>query len=163
MIGRILVCLSAAALVAGSSSGRADPQPVAADARAPAAQRKCPDPVVSAVKKGYPGATLESCRKQTEDGRAQYTVTIATPAGKRIDLDIGPDGSLLQTEERIDAAALPAAVMEALKGRAPGAKIERADKITMADGKVLYEVAYRSGSKLVEDTFTEAGAFVESE
>jgi len=131
--------------------------------KAPHKLAECPPPVQAAIDKAYPGAKLEGCKEEKEDGKPQFEAKLETKAGAKLGLEVSPTGGLLRTEEKIKLEALPAVVAKALGVKYPGAKATKAEKITPATGKVNYEIAFEAGKDRKEATFAADGAFVEEE
>lgn len=127
-----------------------------------AAKGSCPAAVKTSVYKAHPDAKIRSCKRETQNGKTQYEVKLRA-AAKRLELDVSPDGAILLTEEKIEAAAVPAVVASAFSARYPQATATMAEKQTAANGKVTYELAFKSGGKTKEATFDSAGAFVSEE
>ncbi|MDE2142865.1 MAG: hypothetical protein KGJ84_10675 [Elusimicrobia bacterium] len=126
------------------------------------AKTSCPAGVTGAVIKAHPGARIVSCKAEKEKGKSQYEIKIKS--GKTLmELDVAPDGAILQTEQKVAMASVPVQVMSAFSARYPKAKATRAEKQTLADGKVTYELAFRRGRKRQEATFDEVGKFIEEE
>jgi hypothetical protein len=118
----------------------------------------CPKAVTDGVAKAFPKSKIDRCHPEHEDGKDIFEAKITRADGSKAELDLAPDGSILQIEERIDVAKLPDAVKKAFAARYPKLEAERAEKQT--SGKtVTYEVA---GGK-IEATFTADGRFVEEE
>src|SRR5262252_6191066 len=122
-----------------------------------AAAPACPDPVAAAAAKAVPDATLAKCTAQ----RAGYVVKMQRKDRSIVELDITAKGEIEQIEEVVPVAALPEAVTKAFAARYPTATITKAEKMTAADKRVSYELAFKSERGRREATFTEAGAFVE--
>jgi hypothetical protein len=129
----------------------------------PASASPCPANVTDAVLHAHAGAVVNECKQETEDGELQYEVKITLKDGKHMGLDVDPAGKILQTEEYVEIAAVPAAVMTAFATKFPGAKATRAEKQTASDGKVTYEIRYGAAAAKKEATFTADGALVEEE
>jgi uncharacterized membrane protein YkoI len=145
---------------------------VAAAAAPALAQEKgaeCPAAVRAGVEKEVPGATIRSCKAETEGGKTIYEVVAATGDGRKLELDVTPEGRVIQVEEKIALNALPPDVLKAMAARYPNAKITGAEKQTRIDEKdakarkTLYEVAFDDGKGKKEATFAEDGAFVGEE
>jgi hypothetical protein len=100
---------------------------------------KLPKAVTEAVKKKFPKAELVGAAKETEDGKTEYEVTIKDD-GKKIDVALTPEGTILGLEKEIAAKDLPKAVTESLDGKYPKATIKVAEEIIkMKDGKENFE------------------------
>lgn len=123
----------------------------------------CPVAVSTAARKAHPGATVQACKQEHENGTTQYEVKLDGKGGERIELDVSPEGNILLTEEVVSLATVPPAVVSALQSKYAGAAPKRAEKQTAADGKVTYELAFSAGGKKKEATFTADGTFVEEE
>ncbi len=129
----------------------------------PAVAGDCPAGVTAAAMKAHPDAKIDGCKKETEEGKVQYSVKLTGNAGEKLELDVSPEGQILLTEEPVAVNTLPPAVLQGLKAKHPDAKPERAVRQTGADGKVTYEIAFHVGKEKKEDTFDANGAFVEEE
>jgi hypothetical protein len=128
-----------------------------------AAHADCPAPVISAVKKRFPEATIEKCKAEREDGHDQFEAKIVNK-GARLEVEVAPDGAILQVEEKVALASVPAAVTRALAARYPKSQARRAEKQTRADGAVWYEIGLvTAAGDRREATFKADGTFVEEE
>ncbi len=123
----------------------------------------CPAPVTAAISKAYPAATVESCKKEVEKGTTVYEVKVTTKQGSKIEIDVAPDGKILQTEEKISLQAVPKAVMDAFTAKYKDAKATGAERQTKADGSIQYELKFGAGKQRKEVTFSESGKFLEEE
>ncbi len=127
------------------------------------AKGKCPAAVTEAIQKSQPDATVESCKKEKEHGKTQYEVKLTTKDSKKLEFDVSPEGSILQTEEKVDVSAVPAAVTSAFAAKYPSTKATKAEKQTKADGAVTYELGFKANGKKRHATFAEDGKFLEKE
>jgi hypothetical protein len=130
-----------------------------ADDRKPA----CPDAVTAAVAKAYPDGAISACKHEVEDGHEQFEVRLARKAGGTLELDVAPDGKILQTEEAIDLTAVPDAVLTAFAKRYPKAKPTGAERQVQADGTTYFELSFSEKGKKRAATFSLHGKFVEEE
>jgi uncharacterized membrane protein YkoI len=137
--------------------------PAAAQDREKKGASDCPPAVKAGVEKAHPGAKIESCKEEKEDGKVQFEVKIETKDGKKLELDVSPAGEVLETEEAIKLDAVPAKVMDAFKKKYPHATARGAEKQTKADGKVFYEIAFEDGKAKREASFAADGTFEEEE
>ena len=132
-----------------------------ADDKKPAA---CPDAVTAAVAKAYPDGTVSSCKHEHEDGREQFEVKLTRKGGAKLELDVSPDGKILQTEETIALKDVPDAVTKAFAEKYPKAKATRAEREVHEDGATYYELGFTADNgKKREATFAADGKFVEEE
>jgi Putative beta-lactamase-inhibitor-like, PepSY-like len=118
----------------------------------------CPTAVTDAIAKAFPKSKVESCKAEKEHGHDQFEVRVTKADAKKAEVDVAPDGKILQIEEKVAPAELPDAVKKAFAAKYPKAKAERAEKQT-AGADISYEIAF--GSK--EVTFKADGTFVEEE
>ena len=129
----------------------------------PLAAADCPQAVTAAVQKAHPGATVQSCKKEQENGKAQFEVKVAAQTGKGMEIEVSPDGTIILTEQPIEISEVPSAVVDAFAAKYGSAKLTKAEMQTAADGKVAYELAFTAGGKKKEATFGSDGTFVEEE
>src|ERR1700682_1436452 len=113
----------------------------------------CPAPVTAAITKAYPASTVTSCKKEVEKGTTQYEVKVTTKQGPKIEIDVAPDGKILQTEEKVNLEAVPKAVMAAFTAKYKDAKATGAEKQTKANGSIQYELKFGAGKQKKEVTF----------
>ncbi len=95
------------------------------------------------------GATIRGYSSEVEGGKLEYEVQL-TVNGHSRDVSIAPDGSVLEVEEEVAQAALPAAVREGLTKLAGAGTITRVESITKQGALVAYEAHVRTGSKRSE-------------
>ena len=122
----------------------------------------CPDAVTGAVAKAYPRATIAACKAEREHGKELFEVKVTTASGDKLELDVAPDGAILQIEEAIALDAVPGAVKKAFAAKYPKAKPTTADRLT-AGTTVRYEIAFALDKAHKSATFAADGAFVEQE
>lgn len=123
----------------------------------------CPVAVTSAVEKAHSSAKMLGCTHEREDGASVYEAKIRTSDGKELELRVGSDGAILETEEKIPAAELPAAVLQALHTKHADATVKKAERLTAANGEISFEIAFMSGGRKQDLTVTEAGALVDDD
>lgn len=126
-------------------------------ADAPAA---CPAAVTAGVMKAFPRATVGACKAAHEHGKDLFEVKITKAGGGKVEVDVAPDGTILQIEESITVDALPGAVKKAFAAKYPKARPSAAEKQT-ADKDVKYEIAFEVDGKKKEATFGADGSFLE--
>jgi hypothetical protein len=142
------VALAAPAALAQGARPAAKPAP-AAKASDPAA--KLPAPILTSFRTSYPNATIKGVAKETEGGKTAWEVE-SIDNGLARDLVYNPDGTVVEIEEQIDAASLPAVVSAALKAKYPAATVTKAEKMTKGT-TLTYEMALKGAAvKSVEIT-----------
>ncbi len=102
------------------------------------------------------------CRREVADGRTQWEVRVGEH-GRKLELDVAPNGTILQTEEKVALDVVPSSVKAAFAKKYSGSPVISAEKQTRADGNVSFELAFKIGGKQREATFTAKGEFVEEE
>jgi hypothetical protein len=130
---------------------------------ASSAASDCPPAVAAAVQKAHAGVAIASCKQEKENGTAEFEVKLVETAGKRIELDVAPDGTILMTEQSVAVGDVPAAVMKAFAAKYGATAPARAEMQTSAEGTITYELAFPAGTKNKEATFALDGSFVEEE
>jgi uncharacterized membrane protein YkoI len=101
-----------------------------------------PPAVQAAVKEQTKSATLIGLSKETEKGKTMYEVETKVN-GKGRDLLLDKTGAVVEVEEEIDMADLPAAAKTAIEKRAAGGSISKVEKLT-AGATVSYEAAIKT-------------------
>jgi len=128
-----------------------------------ASSNTCPEAVRAAITKAHPASTIDSCKKEVEKGVTLYEVKVTRKQASKIELDVAPDGKILQTEENVSLASVPKAVMDGFTAKYKGAKATAAEKQIKADGSIQYELKFGAGKQRKEVTFSESGKFLEEE
>jgi hypothetical protein len=95
------------------------------------------------------GATVKGYSSEVEDGKLTYEVQL-TVNGKGRDVAIDANGVLLEVEDEMDMAALPAAVQDGLKKKAGAGKILKVESLTKKGKIVAYEAVVQTGTKKKE-------------
>ncbi len=119
-----------------------------------------PAAVAAAFKKSYPNATIRGTAKETESGKTVYEVE-SVENGKARDFIFSADGQVLEAEEEISAADLPAPVTAGLKKLYPTATIAVAEKVTKGTA-VQYDLQLKGATKK-EASFLPDGRAVPTE
>jgi hypothetical protein len=123
----------------------------------------CPEAVTAAINKAHPASKVESCKKEVEKGTTLYEVKVTTKEASKLEVDVAPDGKILQTEEKVDLKTVPKAVMDGFTAKYKGVKATGAEKQIKADGSIQYELSFGAGKQRKEVTFSEDGKFLEEE
>jgi hypothetical protein len=112
--------------------------------------------------KAFPKATISACKAEHEHGKDIVEVKLTKAGGDKIEVDVAPDGTILQVEENIAIEALPGPVKKAFAAKYPKAKATGAEKQTQGKD-VRYEIAFQTDKGRKEATFSVDGTFVEEE
>ncbi len=122
-----------------------------------AAGAKLPAAVEAAFKQAYPRAIIKHVSKETDGGQTVYEVE-SIDGGLARDLNYRPDGTVVDIEEAIAPADVPAPVAAAIKARYPKATIRARERLTKGSA-VTYEFQL-SGTNVKEIQLTPDGRFV---
>ena len=104
-----------------------------------------PPAVTAALAKRFPDARVSHWSKETEHGQTTYEASVTEGLTKR-DAVFAEDGSLLDIEQAIAIAHLPAQVSNAVAASYPHAGIRKAEKI-LHGSEVRYEVDLTHASR----------------
>jgi hypothetical protein len=140
------------------ATAAAEQQPVERAAAKPAAPKGAarvtlPPAVDAAFKKAYPDATIRDVSKEGKE----YEIE-SLDSGVARDLNYRADGTLVHYEEQVAEAAVPPAVIAAVKTKYPKATIARCEKF-FKDGTMNYEIELK-GAKADEVLVSAEGKFV---
>ena len=114
-----------------------------------------PRAVIAAFQSAYPQATMRGFSREKENGKVYYEVESVDGQTTR-DVLYNPDGTVAEIEEGIALGDLPAAAVEALRAKHPGAIVTKAEKITRGD-ITEYEAHAKIGKKRVSMEFDASG------
>ncbi len=131
----------------------------AADREEKPAAAPCPVKVTAAITKAFPGAKALRCKVEDR----QLEVTLTTKEGSAVEVDVTPEGAILQIEEVVALSAVPPAVLASFGKKFGGATVTRAEKQTNTAKGVFYELAFAIEGRKKEATFAADGAFVDEE
>jgi hypothetical protein len=144
-IGHGLSFIGALALVVAADQ-LLDPEQWAGD------RDSLPAPAADAVRHLFPAASIIDVGQEREDGVLYYEVVLRE-GNQEIEMEVAPDGTVGEVESRVELAAVPKIVRDAIARQAGGATvrgIERHEVRGVPDGgvfvavdppRVLYEVA----------------------
>ena len=128
--------------------------------QSPSSSDACPVAIHDAVTSAYPHAQQLGCKPEREDGHDQYEVKLVQADGSSAEVELAPDGTITQLEERIAITVLPAEVTRAFAAKYPGTTPTRAERITQPGKPMQFELAVGLHEEV---TFTAAGELVEVE
>lgn len=138
------------------------PPPTANAAEGSERSAACPGAVRRSIVKDFGSATIAGCKPTTADGHEQFEVMLNQGA-QRVEVDVAPDGTILQIETVVPVTAVPAKVMAAFSAKYPGANATRAEKQVRTSKGTFYELEFDAQPKGKEVTFAEDGTFIEEE
>jgi uncharacterized membrane protein YkoI len=108
-----------------------------------------PAPVEKTVGEVSQGATIKEFSKEMENGKTTYEVEMAVNGDAR-DVEIDPNGTVVEIEEEVAMNALSAEVKEGLTAKAASAKIRKVESITKQGKIVAYEAKVEKDGKKSE-------------
>jgi uncharacterized membrane protein YkoI len=94
---------------------------------------KVPQKIMTAVMTRFPGAKLRSVEKEVEDGKVVFDVEL-THQGRKYEMDIKEDGTIVEIEKEVAAKDLPKAVTTTLKSTYPKATIKEIMEVNKVNG-----------------------------
>lgn len=130
-----------------------------------------PRQVMDAVNARLPGAQVTGIEKETEGGNVVYDLELRHQ-GRKYEMDIKEDGTVMEVEKEVASADVPAAVARAVQVKYPGATVKEVMEVnkvsgnretpdhyevvvTDASGKTREVEASLSGSSLKEEAADE--------
>jgi hypothetical protein len=110
------------------------------------ARKDLPGAVEKTVREQSEGATIKGFSTEVEGGKKIYEVQM-TVNGHARDLSIDGQGHVLEIEDEVAFASLPAEVQEGLKKAAGTATLGKIEALTKSGKLVAYESVVTSGGK----------------
>jgi hypothetical protein len=95
---------------------------------------KLPEKIKAAIKERLPGAEVTSAEKENEDGKVVYDIELKHE-GRKYEMDILEDGTLIEIEKEVKAKDLPEAVAKAIKDKYPDATIKEIMEVNKVKDK----------------------------
>ena len=94
-------------------------------------------------------ATIRGFNEEQENGRTYYEAEM-TVNGHSKDVLIDPTGAIVEIEEQVEFASLPAAVQSGLQAKAGAGKLGKVESLTKHDKIVAYEAKVTTNGKRSE-------------
>lgn len=114
-----------------------------------------PPAVQETAKAQSQGATVRGYAKEIEKGKTEYEVQL-TVDGKKRDVSIDPNGSVIETEQEIAFESVPQKAQDAIKQEAGGARVENVEEVK-SDQATVYEALIHKNGKKHEIRVLESG------
>ena len=134
-----MTMLALLGLSASAVSARAEESKIPLD--------QVPAAVMKAVKAKFPKAKIEEAEKEVKGGKTTYEITVEGADDHDVVVSLTADGTITEIEREIDVKSLPKAVTDAVKAKYPQGKLDDAEEVTDANGKVSYEVVVEQKGK----------------
>ena len=116
-----------------------------------------PPAVQKSAQEQLKSATLVGISAETEKGKTLYEIETKLD-GKSRDLLIDKAGKVVEVEQEVDLATVPAAAKAAIETKAGKDKIAKVESLTKSAGVEAYEASIQKGSKTVEFAVKPDGA-----
>ena len=121
---------------------------------------------MESAKAKFPGGEIKEASKETEDGKTVYELEMKHD-GRNMDVTFKEDGTLVLVETAIPEKEVPEAVMKAVMGKYPGAKLKLAESVKKGPQVKkevdYYELHLAAGEKSVEVEVDASGKILETE
>jgi uncharacterized membrane protein YkoI len=146
--------------------------PTTTHAQATIPDTKLPEPVRKTFRAQFPKGEIEKLDVEEENGVTVYDLEFKDGATEK-ETDITSDGIMLEFTVVIDAAAVPAPAMQAIRKGAAGATLKRIERIEISyetkDGKTIklprpvthYAVEMEKGNQSAEIVVAPDGKVIE--
>ncbi len=155
-----LAVVAVAGLVAVAAGVRADEK---ADKIEPG---KLPQKIKDAINARFPGAEITSAEKEKSGDKVIFDIELKHK-GRKYEMDIQEDGTILEIEKEVAAKDVPAAIRKAIEDKYPKAKIIEVMEVNKVTGKdekpIHYEVTFESNGKKQEVIVSLDGKSIKTE
>jgi len=125
-----------------------------------------PPQVMTAAKARLPGAEVTSAERENENGAVVYDLELKQ-GGRKFEMDIKEDGTIMEIEKQIMNPDVPAAAMSAVKAKYPNATVKEVMEVNkVSGGKETpdhYEFTLMDGGKEKEVVVSLDGKSVQTE
>lgn len=122
--------------------------------------RDLPEPVRRTVQEQARGASLRGLSKESEGGKTYYEAELRV-SGHGKDVLMDESGAVVEVEEEVPMASLPAAARESLQKSIAGGKLVKLESISKNGAITAYEAEIKKGGKTSEVKVTPGGRPVE--
>lgn len=95
---------------------------------------KVPAKIMSAIKGRFPDPKITSVEKENENGKTMFDVEL-TQKGRKYEMDIEEDGTIVEIEKEVAAKDFPAACAKAVAAKFPNARIKEIMEVNKVEGK----------------------------
>lgn len=158
-----LAALAVAVLLTGASLTPAAPKRLqkdeAGEQESRVKMKDLPAAVQQTVREQSKGATIRGLSREVENGETNYEVELRVNGHNR-DVLIDPNGAVVEVEEQVTLASLPAAVRTAIEQNAAGGRVSLVESLTKGGTLMWYEAHVKKGRKSREIKINPAGQLV---
>jgi uncharacterized membrane protein YkoI len=160
---RLLVVAFMAAVLTGASftsvAARAPQKDEAREQESRVRMKDLPAAVQQTVREQSKGAVIRGLSREVENGETRYEVEMKVN-GRNRDVLIDPTGAVVEIEEQVKFASLPAAVRTTIEQNAAGGKVVSVESITKGGALVWYEAHVKKAGKSQEIKVNPEGQLV---
>lgn len=124
-----------------------------------------PKPVIEAVKKKYPKAKMVHFERETEDGKSVFEIGLESP-GEKMEVELSPDGKILEEAVLIATRDLPAEIKKGLAGsKYVKWTVKRVERVVVEEKADApnYEVLVADDGGMTELVMDKAGVITNEE
>lgn len=119
-----------------------------------------PAAVQQTIREQSKGATIRGLSREVENGETNYEVELRVNGHNR-DVLIDPNGAVVEVEEQVALASLPAVVRTAIEQNAAGGRVVLVESLTKGDTLMWYEAHVKKGGKVREIKINPEGQLVQ--
>lgn len=167
MLKRWMVCLLAWALCVGLVAAAEVEKKAEKKEEKKKEEKKpvvVPDAVTKAVQACCKDCKVASCKEKKEGDKVCYEVKSECASCGSCKLVVAADGKVVQASKRkVPSASLPAAVAEAAKKWAPGAKLAERAEVETKDGVTCCKVEAELNGKKIKVEIAEDGKLIKGD
>ena len=121
--------------------------------------KELPAAVQQTVREQSKGATIRGLSREVENGETNYEVELRVNGHNR-DVLIDPNGAVVEVEEQVTLASLPAVVKTAIEQNAAGGRIVLVESLTKGGLLMWYEAHVKKAGKSREIKINPEGQLV---
>jgi putative PepSY-like beta-lactamase-inhibitor len=118
-----------------------------------------PAAVQQTVREQSKGATIRGLSREVENGETNYEVELRVNGHNR-DVLIDPNGAVVEVEEQVTLASLPAVVRMAIEQNAAGGRVVLVESLTKGGTLMWYEAHVKKAGKSREIKINPEGQLV---
>ena len=115
-----------------------------------------PPKIMAAINGRFPGAQVTSAERENEDGKIVYDIELKH-SGRKYEMDIHDDGTIIEIEKEMDASKLPEAAAKTLADKYPGSSIKEVMEVNKVSGtketpdhyEVVIETAQKKSQEVI--------------
>ena len=115
---------------------------------------KVPKVIMDSILGRFPGAQVTSVEKEKEGAKILFDIELKH-RGRKYEMDIEDNGTIMEIEKEIPLKDVPAAVLNAVKAKHPNAAVQEVMEVNKVEGKketpIHYEITIKEGDKKAQE------------